>query len=441
MNLNKKRLFIALNLILPLHSYAGPVEHKNIIAIVDACSTGVYLAPLLNGLGFDVTHVTSELGRVSNIQPSGKDFIENIQYFGDISPVVQRLSKNNVIAVIAGCESGVFLADELSNSLHLPTSNSLNKSRARREKFLMQESLLEAKVSYIKQLKSDKIEDILNWVKTEKIMPVVLKPVASAGTDNVIFCYSESDIRHAFDRIMNSRNVFKEKNNVVLVQEKIIGQEYMVNSVSSYGKHYIAEIWRIHKKVVKNSPLYDYAELVSPSEWEFGSLKNYVSSVLNALEIHHGPGHSEVIITKERGPILIETAARLGGGNDPSAALEATGLSQASLVVDSYINPEKFNQIYNQGYSEYKKHALVSYLVSDSKGTIKKSIAKNEIFTLPGFHGLWLDLFIGEKMVVTEDAETIPGSVFFVGQDMQTLKDSHEQIRFLEKNGLYKDML
>ncbi|MFB6721427.1 hypothetical protein ACFCV3_14740 [Kribbella sp. NPDC056345] len=65
----------------------------------------------------------------------------------------------------------------------------------------------------------------------------MLKPVASAGTDNVVVCGSPEQVRAACARIMASADRYGLANHVVLAQEFLAGDEYFVNTVSRDGRH------------------------------------------------------------------------------------------------------------------------------------------------------------------------------------------------------------
>jgi biotin carboxylase len=427
----------------PGTAFGDHAEHKRVVVIVDGYSTGRYLAPAIRGHGYDVLHVSSKIGRGLGITVNKKDFIDLIECGEDLTPDLKLLAPFQVLAVIPGAEAGVYLADELSNELKLPTSNSLKQSKARRDKFLMQELLRENSVSYIKQFKSNEVDAIISWSKQNHIMPVVLKPISSAGTDGVAYCNSEEDIREAFKNIISKPDIYGEKNLEVLAQEKVIakdpGTEYAINTVSSYGRHFVAEIWRTKKQVVRNAPLYDTTELLSPLDPEFETLKHYISSVLDALGIQHGAGHSEVMLTSG-GPVLIETAARPGGGNDPSALLEATGHSQISLLADSYLRPGVFSEMLSRPQPDLRKRVLITYLLSNLEGKIRKDLQKEPIFSLPGFHGLAFGLRTHDDLVQTTNLMNSPGMVVFVGSSREELWRSHHALRSMEQT-LYREML
>ncbi len=63
----------------------------------------------------------------------------------------------------------------------------------------------------------------------------MVKPVESAGSDDVFLCESKEDVKTAFERINGKINGLGQKNDAVLVQEFLDGTEYVVDSVSLDG--------------------------------------------------------------------------------------------------------------------------------------------------------------------------------------------------------------
>lgn len=76
---------------------------------------------------------------------------------------------------------------------------------------------------------------------------MVLKPVRSAGTENVFFVSSLTEARRAFKAILGEANLFGERNDKVLAQEFLQGQEYVVDCVSKGGIHKCVAIWAYDK--------------------------------------------------------------------------------------------------------------------------------------------------------------------------------------------------
>lgn len=65
----------------------------------------------------------------------------------------------------------------------------------------------------------------------------MVKPVQSAGSDDVFLCRSLDEAEVAFNRILGKTNGLGLRNEAVLVQEFLVGKEYVVDQVSRDGIH------------------------------------------------------------------------------------------------------------------------------------------------------------------------------------------------------------
>jgi predicted ATP-grasp superfamily ATP-dependent carboligase len=407
--------------------------NNKIIVIVGAYSTGQYLAPAFISKGYQCIHVQPG----ATISPfyldsfRQHDFINNLVWEGDDESIIQELSKFDIKTVIPGSEIAVLLADSLSQKLSLPTTNDPRLSSARRNKYDMQKALEQAGVNSIPVFKTNKSETIFNWLKTQGIQyPIVLKPLASAGTDGVSICQNQEQAQLAFNELIDTVNALGENNNELLVQPYLHGIEYVVNTVSSNGRHYVTEIIRVNKRTINASPVYDYAEVLSPVEHEllYELLSEYVKKVLDALGIQFGAGHSEVMLVNETTPVLIETAARPIGGIDLSAYTEALGYNHISMVAESYLNPENFHKILLlENKLPLRKRLLCTFMISPIHGEICNQPDLMAIKNLPHIHSVFM-----KTRGILEKTSTLincPGFINSLGTNREELMQQHQKIR------------
>ena len=107
-----------------------------------------------------------------------------------------------ILAVLAGAETGVILADQLASRLgvrHCP----LEKSAARRNKYLMHEACRDAGVRAASQCMATSWAEVETFLAgwTPKPFLAVVKPIDSAGSDDVYKCTSPAEVKTAFDVI------------------------------------------------------------------------------------------------------------------------------------------------------------------------------------------------------------------------------------------------
>ena len=93
---------------------------------------------------------------------------------------------------------------------------------------------------------------------TSGAFKAVVKPCEGAGSDGVTICNSKQDVRDAFLKLDGTRNVLGLTTYEVLVQEYLVGDEYVVDTVSRDGVHKCVAIWKYDKRIFNGSPVVYY---------------------------------------------------------------------------------------------------------------------------------------------------------------------------------------
>ncbi|MBO0821274.1 MAG: EamA family transporter, partial [Nocardiopsaceae bacterium] len=231
-------------------------------AVVDAYGAGRLLPAALRRHGVDYLHVRSQHPD-TNLSYVPDDFPLEIEHRGDVGETAARLRDHGVTMVVAAAESGVLLANELSAALGTP-GNGTRRPEARRDKFAMHAAVRQAGLASADGIESPSAQAVLDWAVARGRWPVVLKPVASAGTDNVIFCDSPEALLAAHDKISASTDRYGRENVTVLAQEFLDGEEHYVNTVSRDGVHQIIEVWHYYKRPVPGGrSINDFEDLLS----------------------------------------------------------------------------------------------------------------------------------------------------------------------------------
>lgn len=409
---------------------------SQVVGIVDASSSGVYLPAAFLSAGYRCVHISS--GRETFPGPYAVPlelFVEDIHHEGSFDELLGKLSRYRFAHVLAGSEPGVELADQLSSALRLPTGNGTALSDARRNKHAMQERLAMCGVPHPVSKPVTGAQEALA-VAREVGWPLVVKPVRSCGTDHVRICHDEGAVRTACDGIFNERNILGVQNDAILAQEFLAGDEYMINSASADGEHRITEIWRSRKFFVAGAPLYDELDLVSPRTVEFEVLSDYTSAVLDALGVRWGPAHSEVMLDGRK-PRLIEAATRLQGNINPAALMRITGSNQILDAVASYITPERFLER-TRALQPLKEQCKLVLLRSPASGRLVRPLPVERIAALPSFHSLRLRQgTVGMRVQRTVDLFSSVGSVYLIAKDREQLARDCAAIRDLEAVDFY----
>lgn len=187
-------------------------------------------------------------------------------------------------------------------------------------------------------------EQVSAFIKTlpGKDARCVVKPVQSAGSDDVFLCANEEEALTAFGRINGTMNGIGLQNTCVLVQEYLKGKEYVVDKVSRDGVHKLVGIWEYEKRSVNGANfVYFGMRLMDPSSEKMQIMVRYADKVLDALDIKHGPSHMEVMLDNwgtaeapEFVPCLVEVGARCQGGEGTwlPMAKECIGYTPVSSI-------------------------------------------------------------------------------------------------------------
>lgn len=407
------------------------------IALVDGYSTARFLVAELTRRGADCLHLRSQ-EHPPAVYARAFDaaaYRQDLGWFPRPADAAAALAQAGVDRVVAGTESGVLLADELNQLLGLP-GNLPETAEARRDKAAMAKALRAAGVAAADDTEVATAEDGLAWFHSRGDRPVVVKPRASAGSDNVWVCHTAEQVTAACRKVLTADDFFGTPNDTALVQEYLQGPEFHADSVSLDGEHKIAEVWRSTRLPQGDGAfVYDYEEPLQADDPVAVEISAYVKDVLTALGIHNAAGHSELRIT-ERGPVLLETGARLIGGILPEVAQEQAGVSHVSLLVDSLLDPAAFAAFDDTAVRWAKTVHWVS-LISDREGTATSESWRDTLGQLPTFQGLVSRIGTGKPVPRTVDLASSPGFVYLVADRPEDVLRDYEALRAAETKGFY----
>ncbi|MCA1395635.1 ATP-grasp domain-containing protein [Bradyrhizobium sp. BRP56] len=413
--------------------------------IVDAYSTGRFLPEEFKRYGISTVHVMSAAQIPSIFQshfnanlydevirpPERMGYDEIVEYH------LRALQGRELEFVIAGCETGVELADSISERLGLP-SNGTALSAARRDKSRLSEALASAGVRSIRQVVSDNAEVIARWKRQETFDELVIKPLNSTGTEDVFFCSTDADIQRAVTAIVGKTNRVGTLNQLALGQEKINGQQYTVNAVSIDGETFVTEAWTYDTVPIEGaSSVCSLERLLGGKEPIVLELSDYLERALRALRITDGPAHAEIIVD-DRGPVLVDFGARLQGTMSAKARTMALGHNHLTLTAWRYADPKGFaGYMRRRGVYKRQAHALCVSLISDMGGVVAGYPGLDAIGNLPSFADAIAFVPIGQNLVPTIDLASTPGIVYLVNNDLIQLEEDYRQLRAMRMDQVF----
>ncbi|MDX3660924.1 ATP-grasp domain-containing protein [Streptomyces sp. ID05-26A] len=400
------------------------------IVVVDPFSAGRGVAPAFARRGVNAIAVLTTEKPLAELTSTWNPYdFREIHVLHDLDELAAKLAVHDPIAVVPGDETGVETAETVSELIAPGRSNVLTLSSARRDKWQMAVALRTAEVPHLRQISSDSVDEVGAWIRRENLedSPIVLKPQASGGADDVFVAMPGDDWRAKFDRILGCVNKRNIRNDKVLVQELAVGTEYEVDTYSIDGEHGLVAVWRYAKERRGDRlGIYLSNTLVASDEPVVDALFEYVCRVLDATGVRNGPAHVEVMMTPD-GPRLIEVGARLAGAEQQELTLLGTGESQITRMVRHRVDGELV------GRYERRQHVKSVYLSSPAAGELGNSVRFGELASLlPSYRSDALAYREGSMVPRTDDLWTSLGSVVLATTDLRQLEQDVAVVREIE---------
>jgi len=274
------------------------------------------------------------------------------------------------------------------------------------------------------QLLAQSEKDAEEFLKDYNPKPfaAIVKPTEGAGSVGVVKCNSPDEVRAAVKSTLSEMNVFGKSNEGALVQEFLVGDEYVIDSVTFNGKHKIISMYAYDKRGGDSGFAYYATRLMHPSEKYVKELRAYALGVLDAVGIQNGCCHMEAIYTP-RGPVLVETNCRAHGAEGVPCwvAEQCIGHSQMTVYVDGMLDKSSFEKLPDM-YNPYS-HGSVFHLRSPKTGVVKfiNEEVHDKIKQKKSYRGEMLFKKAGDEIKKTEDA-MCPGLIFLVNQNQLQLE-------------------
>ncbi|WP_428961613.1 GNAT family N-acetyltransferase [Micromonospora fluostatini] len=409
-----------------------------VLVVVDGYSSGARLPGVLRERGWQCVHVLSS----PDLSPyflrtfNADDYLDLVTFTGDVAATVAELARHRPAAVLPGSESGVIVADLLADALGLP-GNSPESSLARRDKYEMHNRLKAAGLRSINHYLAHDLDGLVGWADAGA-WPVVLKPTSSSGTDAVVFCADVDELTVAFRRLHGATNQMGGRNDAVLAQRFLTGQEYFINGVSGNGRHVVTEIWRTEKiRVPGGGWLYDRSVLCDPTQPEMKEIVEYVHGVLDALGTRYGAHHTELMVAPDGTPTLVESASRLSGGLHREAAAYAVGASMLDLVTNVVVEGPAFVERYADAQPGHAYPLWQVQFISAQEGVVTESRYTELLATLRSRTWVQRAPKPGDRVSRTADLFSSPGIVFMTHPDVDVLAADHALIREWERDNRF----
>lgn len=368
----------------------------------------------------------------SNINKRMRGKVKIIKEDPDYDRIFRQVKETNPAYVVAGSEFGVALAARLAADLGLK-GNPVDRIPYMIRKDMMQKALADHGLRSVRGrvVRSDK--EALEFFDHLDKDEVVVKPVRGAGSQGVYLCRGKAEMLAMVRKHLTEARKNGNADPEVLVQERINGTEYVVNTVSCNGKHRVVSVGAYDKYILSNGSIaYNYFRYITKLEVGHSSLLRYACSVAEAIGVKYGPVHGEYMVD-EKGPVLIEVNCRpMGGGLDRRYSELISGQHETDSALDSYLDPEKFHRDSAKPY-RLKRFGISKDLVLTADTEVVSAPVMQICKRLRSYYSASYDQ-IGRTAMLkqTTDMETEAGLVYLIHDDEQQVKDDCELLHKLE---------
>lgn len=373
-----------------------------------------------------------------------------------------------IVALVCDSDSGLADAEQLADWLNVTTRNPGGVCEDRRNKYLMMESIQHSGINSVKQRLSTSREEAIEFATSLLLTPtdrVVLKPVRGCGSDDVLLCNSIDSVITAFDTIYGS-SIFGspgQKHDAVLVQEFAVGQEYAIDTVSRDGELKIVAIWKYDKRPANGAPFVYYATNLfddnsnnddtnddnseSSTETICPMLYDYLNSCLHALDIRWGITHSEIIVSADGSPRLVEINCRQHNMDFLLLTMGGIGYNIYDVLLAAYFGNSNNDGANDDDTNKKKRldwdliphipskrmNAAMIHLVNSKEGTLKcvNNDALYEIEAMASVGNMEVYnkfLNVGTKIHPTIDIKTDAGWIQLVNPDAEIFNADFQRI-------------
>ncbi|MFE7750938.1 ATP-grasp domain-containing protein [Streptomyces sp. NPDC057428] len=404
------------------------------VAVVDAFATSFRYTDTFSAIGGEVIQIRSRVAPLPGIAPVDTSrFSHTLVNDGDFEDLAERLAVLKPRAVLPGRESGVELADALSERLGLPT-NGTELSAARRDKYTQIERIRSLGIPAMRQIRTSDEAELHAWHALCG-GTIVVKPLRSGAGEGVRFCDRPEEAVAALEAVRGRTSVLGETIAEVVAQEYLVGAEYIVNTASCDGVHQVTDVWstdRISANGIRDMVVAQI--LLDSDDPVVGELVPFAHKVLDALGIRYGAAHVEIKLTPE-GPRLVEAAARASGL--PYYVADVIGEGQLEWAADAYVRPERFMARAGTAYRRRSAFAWAA-LVSPVAGRLTRYRALDEIRALDSFDDLNLIVKPGDPIVPTTWDLEYPATLTLRHSVEDILRRDLNTVRYLDGAGMYE---
>lgn len=393
--------------------------------------TNMWKSVMIFGAGLNQLELIREarsLGLVTVVidpqaDPPGKpeaDFFYRVDG-GDYEATRAVAAKHKVAGIVTGqMEKPLRLMARLADELGL-IFNSPEVTERSTDKWLMKQAFMAAGVPCAEGILISSEDDLSTRLKTGPEFPVIIKPRDAYSSRGVFRCSSAEEV---LARAEISRSF--STNGDILLEEFIEGREYSVEAITFKGATSIIQFTEKFLTPFPRTVETGHLQPANLTDKDRESITTAVVGALKALGVENSASHTEVKLS-DRGPVVIETGARLGGDFIASYLTKAsTGVSMDRAAIQTALGISPDVQQTREAFS------MISFPELPEGKRVVRVDDTDEIEAMPGV--VFARLFVKPGDVIAEVSHSgqRPGCIIVEG---------HSREEVMEKIDLYSGLL
>jgi biotin carboxylase len=345
-----------------------------------------------------------------------------------VRTLLEHARAHPVQAILAIDDSGSLVAALASEALSLPY-NAGDSAQAARNKYEMRRLFAKASVPSPAFWRYDLSEDP-QQIANQLSYPVVLKPLLLSGSRGVIRANDPSEFLEAYARlsqILHSSGTDPDSHRY-LVEEYIPGIEVALEGLLTNGQLKVLALF--DKPDPLHGPFFEETIYVTPSRLPEGihdQIACCAEKAAAALGLTVGPVHAELRIN-ERGPWLVELAARSIGGYCSKALRFDMGVSLEELILRQAAGLDI------EGVSRDRLASGVMMIPIPKPGILKGVSGVEAALAVPGIDEVQITAKPNSLLVPLPEGASYLGFIFARGDEpgfVETaLRQAHRNLEF-----------
>jgi biotin carboxylase len=349
-----------------------------------------------------------------------------------VRAVVQFSEAHPIGAVIGVDDHTTVIAAALSQALGLP-HNGVDAAAAARNKHRMRELLSLHGVPVPRHAKFSLDADP-SALARQLAFPCVVKPLILSSSCGVIRTNDQTEFVTAFQRVARLLSELGlaaagGSGREILVEDFIPGQEVALEGLLTEGTLRMLALF--DKPDPLDGPFFEETIYVTPSRLPVGvqtGIAACATRAARALGLREGPVHAELRVN-DRGPWVLEVAARSIGGHCSRTLRFGSGLSLEELILRHALRMDLGS------LERERRPAGVMMLPIPRAGVLKEVRGAKSARAVPGIEEVTITAQPGEALVPLPEGTRYLGFMIARGETPEgvevSLREAHRKLEFV----------